>query len=183
MGGSRTLRTRPQAGLRSRPMDKAHLLIVRHCPQVVSSVLPTVMLPKCPVCIAAYIAMVTGIGLSLPVTAHLRTLLVVLCATSLIYFVARQIHRRFALRASSSSQLNRLSQWRNHLARKKESHVKAKARPQAPGTKDDCSRQQDPNQPSWYHIHPGWRSRASAGVLPRQARVREASGRRGQALD
>jgi hypothetical protein len=80
-------------------MDKAHLLVVRHCPEVVSSVLPAVilvLLPKCPVCIAAYIAMVTGIGLSLPVTSHLRTLLVVLCATSLIYFVVRQIQRRFA---------------------------------------------------------------------------------------
>lgn len=77
-------------------MDKAHVSIVRHCPQVARSVLPAVilvLLPKCPVCIAAYIAMVTGIGLSLPVAAHLRTLLVVLCATSLIYFVARQIHR------------------------------------------------------------------------------------------
>jgi hypothetical protein len=75
-------------------MDKAHLLVVRHCPEVVSSVLPAVilvLLPKCPVCIAAYIAVVTGIGLSLPVTAHLRTLLVILCSTSLIYFVARQI--------------------------------------------------------------------------------------------
>lgn len=85
-------------------MDKAHLSVVRHCPQVASSVLPAVilvLLPKCPVCIAAYIAMATGIGLSLPVTAHLRTLLVILCATSLIYFVARQIHRRLALRASS----------------------------------------------------------------------------------
>jgi sterol desaturase/sphingolipid hydroxylase (fatty acid hydroxylase superfamily) len=85
-------------------MDKAPLLIVRHCPDVVSSVVPAVillLLPKCPVCIAAYIAMVTGIGLSLPVTAHLRILLVILCVTSLIYFVARQIHRRLALRASS----------------------------------------------------------------------------------
>ena len=85
-------------------MDKAHLSVVRHCPEVVSSVLPAVilvLLPKCPVCIAAYIAVVTGIGLSLPVTAHLRTLLVILCATSLIYFVARQIHRRLALRMSS----------------------------------------------------------------------------------
>jgi hypothetical protein len=86
-------------------MDKAHLSIVRHCcPDAVCSVVPAVilvLLPKCPVCLAAYVAMVSGIGLSLPVTAHLRTLLVILCATSLIYFVARQIHRRFALRASS----------------------------------------------------------------------------------
>jgi hypothetical protein len=85
-------------------MDKAHLSIVRHCPEVASSVLPVVvlvLLPKCPVCIAAYIAMVTGIGLSLPVTAHMRTLLIILCTTSLVYFVARQIHRRLALKGSS----------------------------------------------------------------------------------
>jgi hypothetical protein len=86
-------------------MHKANLLIARHCPKVASSVLPAVilvLLPKCPVCIAAYIAMVTGIGLSLPVAAHLRTLLVVLCASSLIYFVVRQIHWRLALRAQAA---------------------------------------------------------------------------------
>ena len=86
-------------------MDKAHFSIVRHCPEAVSSLLPAVilvLLPKCPVCIAAYIAMVTGIGLSLPVTAHLRTLLVVLCATSLIYFVVRRIHWRLALRLQAA---------------------------------------------------------------------------------
>jgi hypothetical protein len=84
-------------------MHKPHLLVVRHCPEVAGSVLPAVilvLLPKCPICIAAYIAMVTGVGISLPVTAHLRTLPVILCATSLIYFVARQIHQRLAAKAS-----------------------------------------------------------------------------------
>jgi hypothetical protein len=77
-------------------MDKAHLSVVRHCPEVASSVLPAVilvLLPKCPICIAAYLAMVTGIGLSLPCHSSLAGSLVLLCATSLIYFVARQIHR------------------------------------------------------------------------------------------
>jgi hypothetical protein len=72
-------------------MDKAHLSIVQRRPEVVSSVvLPVslVLLSQCPVCIAGCIALVTGMGLSLPVIAHLRTLLVILCATSLIYFVA-----------------------------------------------------------------------------------------------
>ena len=39
-------------------MDKAHLVIVRHCPEVISSILPSVilvMLPKCLVCIATYL--------------------------------------------------------------------------------------------------------------------------------
>jgi hypothetical protein len=85
-------------------MDKAHLSIVRHCPDVVSAAVPTailVLLPKCPACIAAYIALVSGIGLSLPATAYSRTLLVILCVTSLIYFIAQQIRRRIALAAWS----------------------------------------------------------------------------------
>ena len=76
-------------------------IFVRHYLDIVSSVVPTVilaLLPKCPVCVAAYIAMGTGIGLSLPVAAHLRTLLVILCATSLTCFVAQQIRRRLALK-------------------------------------------------------------------------------------
>ena len=79
-------------------------IFLRRSLDVVSSILPTVilvLLPKCPVCVAAYIAMGTGIGLSLPVAAHLRALLIFLCATSLTFFVARQIRRR--LRAGASA--------------------------------------------------------------------------------
>ena len=42
-------------------------------------------MPKCPLCVAAYVAIFTGIGLSLPVANFVRTTLIVLCAASLAF--------------------------------------------------------------------------------------------------
>lgn len=51
------------------------------------------LLPKCPACLAAYVAVSTGIGLSLPAATNIRLFLLVACVASLCYLVIRKIRR------------------------------------------------------------------------------------------
>ena len=57
-----------------------------------------VLLPKCPACVAAYVVLATGIGISLPTATWLRTILVMLCVASLVFVAARSLQRFMARR-------------------------------------------------------------------------------------
>ena len=51
------------------------------------------LIPKCPMCLAAYVAVVTGAGLSMTAATYLRGALVAVCVTLLVLLAARQIYR------------------------------------------------------------------------------------------
>jgi hypothetical protein len=57
------------------------------------------LLPKCPLCVAAYVALATGIGISLRTATYLRTALLVICVTSLVVIASRHIRRFISRRA------------------------------------------------------------------------------------
>lgn len=48
-----------------------------------------VLMPKCPACVGAYVALVTGVGLSIPVASYVRYAVILLCVTMLAYLAVR----------------------------------------------------------------------------------------------
>jgi hypothetical protein len=59
------------------------------------------LMPKCPMCVAGYVAALTGIGVSYTVAANLRLLLLILCTAALLFVAARHAVRFIQWRTKS----------------------------------------------------------------------------------
>jgi hypothetical protein len=80
------------------------------CREVAAWVLPSALLtlmPKCPACVAAYVAVWTGLGLSFTTAFHLRTHLLFFCVASLLYLVVTRLGRFLRFTAPKERRLQR----------------------------------------------------------------------------
>jgi hypothetical protein len=53
-----------------------------------------VLMPKCPVCLAAYVALWTGLGLSFATARYVRWSLLLLSGAALLYLLVNRFARR-----------------------------------------------------------------------------------------
>ena len=86
---------------KTRGDDQAHVPAsrLRRGGEIAGWIIPSAtlaLLPKCPVCVAAYVALATGIGISLPTATWLRAMLVLVCVAALVFCTARRLRSLFA---------------------------------------------------------------------------------------
>ena len=74
------------------------------------------LLPKCPACLAAWLALATGVGLSVPAAGIVRTLLLLLSLAPLILLAVRPLLRAY------------MPRWKPRCARARSSHPSADGR-------------------------------------------------------
>jgi hypothetical protein len=77
--------------------DKRPIGLFRRAWQGIQWLFPAtllVLMPKCPMCVAAYVALFTGVGVSVSTARWIRILMLAFCLSSMAYLALRYWRRR-----------------------------------------------------------------------------------------
>ncbi len=72
---------------------------IRRMRELVAWIVPSaliVLVPKCPMCLAAYVAVWTGVGLSMTTASYLWWAMLILCVASLLFLIVKRFDRILA---------------------------------------------------------------------------------------
>jgi hypothetical protein len=81
-------------GHEPQPASPTHSRNFWECAGGAASIGVWVLMPKCPVCLAAYVALWTGLGLSFATAQYVRWSLLLVSATALLYLVGKRVAKR-----------------------------------------------------------------------------------------
>jgi hypothetical protein len=94
----------PEAGVGKRSAG-----VIRRAWRRVEWVFPAALLalmPKCPLCVAAYVALFTGVGISVSTARWIQVSMVTLCLSSLGYFFVRYWRRQIKANGAATPSLS-----------------------------------------------------------------------------
>jgi hypothetical protein len=106
--------------------DRRLQTVVWRCLEAGGWVVPSTilaLLPKCPVCLAAYVAIGTGVGLSVSTATYLRAAIVILCLASLSCLAARHAQSLTAWTLKMTRRHSRIEQTNDRTANHYEARI------------------------------------------------------------
>ena len=92
------MNTRPCCQIKTRAGDNARRPAsrLRRSGEIAGWIIPSatlVLLPKCPACLAAYVALFSGVGISVAGASNLQTSLLILCVAALLCLALKRFCR------------------------------------------------------------------------------------------